>query len=413
VSTTSIRRAGAGIEPVQGGDLLSVPGINGAVAACGLYGTDRDDLALIVADAPRTAAAVFTTNRVAAAPVRLSRERIRARPSVRSVVINAGNANALTGPAGEAAALAMADRTEAACGGPSFVMSTGVIGVPLPVDDVLSGIDRAAKRVSGEAGPSIARAVLTTDTTAKTCAVRVAMGEGPRTVTVGGVAKGSGMIHPNMATMLAVVATEQPVDARSLQRLLRRVVDRSFHEISVDGETSTNDTVLLLAGPADHPSPLREGDERFDRLEDAVLHVSRDLAAKIVADGEGARKTLQIEVTGAASEVEARMVAESIARSVLVKTALAGGDPNWGRILSAAGNAGVAIDPSRIELKLGDEIVFRNGEPVDIRAELTERLFAPEFVRARLDLRQGDHRATMLTTDLTKEYVQINSEYTT
>lgn len=381
--------------------LFDVPGIRGGAVAAGIKPSGALDLAVLVAEQPLVAAGVFTRNQVAAAPVQVCRERLAASSTVRSVVINAGNANALTGRIGRRHAEAMVRATEQACGGPALVLSTGVIGVPLPMERVLSGIHRAAAAVD-DGGTGVADAILTTDTTRKTAVVRC----GP--YTVGGLAKGSGMIHPNLATMLAVVATDAPIPAPRLRAILARAVDRSFHEITVDGDTSTNDAVLLLARPGD---PLPDAVEA--EVAAAITEVCRKLAVQIVEDGEGRARILTVEVRGAETDADAARVARSVATSSLVKTALAGGDPNWGRILAAAGNAGVALSEDALSLELGGVPVVVGGQVQDVDPELLTASFAAERVSAVLTLGRGRGRARMLTTDLTHRYVEINAEYTT
>lgn len=254
----------------------------------------------------------------------------------------------------------------------------------------------------------MARAMLTTDKVEKTAAVTTATRPA---YTVGGVAKGSGMIHPNMATMLAVIATDAPIHAGSLRTILRHAVERSFHEISVDGDVSTNDAVLLLAKhPGDGPLLSHGAETEVVR---AICDVAAQLARRIVEDGEGAHRVLTIDVTGAASRADAKRVAAEIARSSLVKTALAGGDPNWGRLLSAAGAAGAAFSPETARLTIGDHLVFADGEPRSLDARALDRAFADPEVRIRLDLGRGRYSGRMLTTDLTHDYVEINSAYTT
>ncbi len=405
------------IRPIPDGTLLSVPGLSGAGVSCGLKPSGGPDLALIVADGVRTACGVFTQNRLAAAPVLVTSAQLRDRAAARSIVINSGNANAMTGDDGLATAREMARMTSAAVGGPALVLSTGVIGVPLPRRIVLDGIEDAASRLRPDAGVDVAEAILTTDTTRKTAAVTVTLpssGSNSATmVTVGGTAKGSGMIHPNMATMLAVLGTDAPVRPLILNRMLRRVVDRSFNQISVDGDTSTNDAVLVLAGGADVPDIGSTDDARLRVLEGAMQHVADALADQIIDDGEGASRILDLSVIGARSRDDARRVAEAVVRSPLVKTALAGGDPNWGRILAAAGNAGVPIDLTRVTLSIAGVDVYRRGAPVGDDREAVARAMTERRVTSVLSLGSGDETARRLTTDLTVEYVRINSEYTT
>jgi glutamate N-acetyltransferase/amino-acid N-acetyltransferase len=344
------------LEIIEGGRFFAATGLRAAAVPCGLK-ADALDLALLVADQPRTTVGVFTRNALPAAPVIQCRETLAEHASARAIVINAGNANAMTGPRGLEDARSTAERVRVACGGPVLVLSTGVIGVPLPVQRVLSGVDVASQRLRTDSELDVADAIRTTDLVRKQAAVRVTLsdvgGEGARTATVGGIAKGSGMIHPNMATMLAIVATDVPVRASVLQPMLHRAVDRSFHEITVDGDTSTNDTVLLMAGHPSAGSPIDAHDARAAELEHAVTEVMRDLAGQILRDGEGATRVLELHVTGARTEGDARRIADSIVRSSLVKTALAGADPNWGRILAAAANAGVPLEQPSVSLALG------------------------------------------------------------
>ncbi len=393
------------------GGLLDVPGLTGAAVKTGVKPSGSLDLALVVAERPVPCAAMFTTCAAAAAPVHVCREVLDANPAIRSVVINSGNANALTGPKGEADARAMVKATDEATGGPTLVLSTGIIGVPLPIEKVAAGIDAASKQLSTDHGNAVADAILTTDTRRKTAAVRVEL-DG-QIVTVGGIAKGSGMIHPNMATMLAVIATDATVPADRLQVVLKHAVDRSFHEISVDGDTSTNDAVILMAtgGTGDWDAPL--SDAAFTQLQDAVTEVARSLANQIIEDGEGMTRILDIDVRQAASVSEARAIAKSIATSSLVKTALAGGDPNWGRILAAAGNAGVDFDPSTATLTLAGIDVFRDGTPIPADAHALDAAFGSDRVAMTLALGRGSAAGHMRTTDLTHRYVEINAEYTT
>ena len=387
----------------EGGDLLSVPGIRGAAVTTGVKPSGKPDLALIVADEPQRCAAMFTTCAAAAAPVVIGRQQLAEDPRCQSIVINSGNANALTGSQGLRDALRM--RVEAATvGSPAWVMSTGVIGHPLPMNQVVAGIHEAGASLTREAGTgsAVADAILTTDTRRKVAATKVGRW------TVGGMAKGSGMIHPDMATMLAVIATDAPISL-DLQAVLGRAVDHSFHTITVDGDTSTNDTVMLLAPPV--KQKLHPEEERA--VVDAIQRVARSLALQIVEDGEGASRLLEITIEGAPTPTDARTIGRSIACSSLVKTALAGGDPNWGRILAAAGNSGVPLDPQDWRLWIGDHLVFRSGAPTASDTEAVEAAFSQARVRLRLRVGQGPGRSQVVTTDLTHDYVTINAEYTT
>jgi glutamate N-acetyltransferase/amino-acid N-acetyltransferase len=383
---------------------VSVTAANGFVASgvhCGLRRASLD-LALVRSTERATGAAMFTANRVQAAPVLVSREHLEhAEPQ--AVVVNCGNANAATGERGVADARATATRAAELLGvGPEevVVLSTGVIGKALPVERVLAGLDDAATTLSSNGGEAAAEAILTTDTCAKTA---VAQGDG---FTVGGMAKGSGMIHPNLATMLAVVTTDYPLERGDAIEFLRPAVEESFNSISVDGECSTNDAVVLLANGA---SGARRDDAQFAG---ALQKVCADLAAQIVADGEGATLTAEIEVTGAATAAEAKAVARRIATSPLVKTALFGHDANWGRVLAAAGSAPhngsfAHLDPALVTLRYNGAAVIDRGTRCDIEP--------PVDVDARieLDLGLGDGSAHYLTTDLSYDYVRINAEYRT
>src|SRR3989442_566524 len=339
------------IPEIPNGSITSPRGFTAAAAHAGLKTDGTPDVALLVRSMSCATAGVFTRNAVRAAPVVYDADLVSDRPGrMRSVAMNARVANACTGAAGLAAARAMAEAAEQAAGLPprtALVLSTGVIGVPLPVDLIAAGLREAAARLSADGGPDVARAIMTTDTRPKHCAVRIDTPAGA--IIVGGVAKGAGMIHPDLATLLGVLTTDAAGEAAILAPILRRVADRTFNAISVDGDTSTNDTVLLLANGVTGIDPSRDG--ALARVfEDAVQQVARTLALAIVEDGEGATKLVEIHVTGAPTETAAREVGRAIARSALVKTAVYGADPNWGRILAAAGAAGVGINPDKLSL---------------------------------------------------------------
>ncbi len=391
-------------------------GFSFAATRCGIR-KSRTDLGVLVADQAVSAAAVFTTNRVKAAPVLVSREHLGAsKGRARAVVVNSGNANCATGAAGLAASrtTAAALARELGCAPKEIqVCSTGVIGVPLAVEKITDALpalvhSRVAK---AEAFDEFARAILTTDTRPKqawaTCRI------GGKTVRVAGCAKGAGMIHPQMATMLAFIVTDVAATPAVLRRLLRQVVDRTFNAISVDGDTSTNDTVLLLASGASGAAPLVAASDDEKRFAQALEKVCRALALEIVADGEGAGHVVEIEVRGAANDRAARRVAETIATSPLVKTALAGADPNWGRILAAAGRAGVEFNPAKARVWLAGRLVCRGGTPVPFDEADVHRLMEQREFSVAIDLGAGPGRARMWTCDFTAEYVRINASYRT
>src|SRR5881398_2780608 len=402
---------------IPNGSVTSPRGFTAAAAHAGLKAEGTPDVALLVSSTSCATAGVFTKNALRAAPVVYDADLLSERPGrMRAVAMNARIANACTGADGLAAARAMAQAAEQAAGVPprtALVLSTGVIGVPLPLEQVADGLRAAAGRLTPEGGPEVARAIMTTDTRPKHCAVRFETPAG--IVTVGGIAKGAGMIHPDMATLLAVLTTDAVGEPAGLQPLLRRVADRSFNAISVDGDTSTNDTVLLLAGGASGVDPSRDG-AVWKLFEEAVQQVARVLALAIVGDGEGASKLVEIHVVGAASEAAARDVGRGIARSVLVKTAIYGADPNWGRILAAAGAAGVTLATERLSLHAaadGEWLTLASGGAVAHADESAARaIFQQKTIRLRVDLGLGRAEAVVWTCDLTPEYVRINADYT-
>src|SRR5256884_4178701 len=336
---------------VPDGSVTSPGGFTAAATHAGLKADGALDVALLVSTTSCAAAGVFTRNALRAAPVIYDADLLSERPGrIRAVAMNARVANACTGAPGLESPRAMARCAEEATGLPprtAPVLSTGVIGVPLPIDKAGAGLRRAAAKLSSDGGIDAARAIMTTDTRPKHCAVRL---EGTTAITIGGIAKGAGMIHPDMATLLGVITTDAVSEPGVLGPFLRRVADRTFNAISVDGDTSTNDTVLLLANGSSGIDPSRDG-ALWKHFEEAVIEVARTLALAVVEDGEGATKQLQIHVVGAQTEAHAREVGRAIARSSLVKTAIYGGDPNWGRVLAAAGAAGVPLVAERVTLQ--------------------------------------------------------------
>jgi glutamate N-acetyltransferase/amino-acid N-acetyltransferase len=371
----------------------------------------RPDLALIACPKGATAAAVFTKNQFQAAPIVLSKASLKKSSGrVRGVVINSGCANAITGAAGMAAAKRVQERAADLLGCPTgevFVASTGVIGVVLPDQKVRAALPDAIARLSSFGLDAASRAILTTDAGPKTASATCRIG-GKR-ATVAGVAKGAGMIHPNMATMLGFVMTDVAADASFLKTALREAVDVSFNAISVDGDTSTNDTVLLMAS-----GELRNGamsaDDRAAFLA-ALREVCRELAWMIVRDGEGATRVMEVEVSGARNRKEAALAAHAVATSPLVKTALHSGDPNWGRILAAVGRSGARISTRKVSLRVGPLTLVSNGEPMAYRERDAARHFHRERVSLVVDLGSGTATATLLTSDLGHEYVAINASY--
>jgi glutamate N-acetyltransferase/amino-acid N-acetyltransferase len=370
------------------------------------------DLALLESEGPATAAAVFTTNKAQAAPVLVSKEHLhRSGHIARAIVVNSGCANACTGAAGLQDARDMASETAAGLGCPPeqvLVASTGVIGVALKMNQVRSGLLTALASLSPDHGSLAANAIMTTDPFPKEAAARVTIGT--RTITIGGMAKGSGMIEPMMATMLGFVTTDAAVPPVLLERALREVVDDTFNAITVDGECSTNDCVMLLANGA---SGVTVDENSRGIFTEALRAVCLRLALGIVRGGEGATKLVTVTVTGAASASDARRAAKAIANSPLVKTAVHGGDPNWGRLIAVAGRAGVDFELNRAGVTIGPIVLFRDGRPYDEAADEAAAYLKGESIAIGVDLGVGDATSTVWTCDLSAEYVRINAEYRT
>ncbi len=392
-------------------------GFRFAATACGLKKTGALDLALLSSDVPASAAAVFTQNLVVAAPVLISKKHLRAsKGRMRAAVVNAGNANCATGAAGHAAAERTVAETAKRLGcAPSEIMvcSTGVIGVPLAVEKILRALPKLARnrRPSARSFAELSLAICTTDTRPKTASASFKMA-GKRIHLVG-CAKGAGMIHPNLATTLAFVATDAAIAPSLLQKTLRDVCSRTFNCISVDGDSSTNDTLLVLANGAAGAPSIRSGIASHRAFAGALEDVCRSLALQIVADGEGAQRVIEIEVRGAKKENDARRIAETIATSPLVKTAFAGGDPNWGRVFAAAGRSGVRFDPALVDIKMAGIAVLRRGQPLDFNERAASNRLLAEHVPIVLHLHAGTASARYWTCDFTAEYVRINASYRT
>jgi glutamate N-acetyltransferase/amino-acid N-acetyltransferase len=389
-------------------------GFRAAGVSCGIKAKGLD-LALIVSDAPASAAAVFTTNLAQAAPILVSRRQLEASAGrAAAIVVNSGCANACTGPDGLEHAVAMAEETAAAlkCERSSvLVASTGVIGVKLDMTKIGRGIASASRALSREGGSDAARAIMTTDPFPKEVSVEIQSRAGM--FRVGGIAKGSGMIEPMMATMLGFVTTDAAVAPALLQRALKAVVDETFNAISVDGECSTNDCVFALANGA---SGIRLEDVEADYalLVDALRQVCEPLAIGIVRGGEGATKLVTVRVTGGASDVDARSAARAIANSLLVKTAIHGGDPNWGRLVAVAGRSGAEFVPDAAAVRIGPVELFSGGAPHDERSPEAAAYLKGTDILVEVDLGTGGSGCwRMWTCDLSAEYVRINAEYRT
>jgi glutamate N-acetyltransferase/amino-acid N-acetyltransferase len=391
-------------------------GFSFASAHCGLK-KKKLDLAILVSEVPATAAAVFTTNQVQAAPVHVSRANLKkSSGKMRAVIVNSGNANCCTGAEGMASARRTVNDTakKLKCQPDQvLVCSTGVIGARLKVEKILAAVPSLteARRSGAEAFREFSRAIMTTDTRPKTAAAKY-KADG-KTVRIVGCTKGAGMIEPNMATMLAFLATDASLSAAMLSSALRDVVSRTFNAITVDGDTSTNDTVTLLANGESGARTIQREDRDYGKFIAAVESVCKALAIAIVADGEGAQRVVDVEVNGAPSDRAADRVARTIANSPLVKTAIAGADPNWGRVLAAAGRSGVAFNPERVDIHLAGVEVCKRGGETHFDEKTTHEKMLAKYVPIVVNLRAGKGHAHVWTCDFTSEYVHINASYRT
>jgi glutamate N-acetyltransferase/amino-acid N-acetyltransferase len=390
-------------------------GFSFSSTVAGIKASGRPDLALVTCCEGTKAAAVFTTNRVVAAPVEVGRSALKAsRGSVRALIVNSGNANCATGAAGleachnisrEVARRLKVKKEEV------FPSSTGIIGVPLPGEKITAKIPALIEqqRSTEDSVHQFARAIMTTDTRPKIASVSIRTNRGRATIL--GIAKGSGMIHPKLATLLVYLFTDAVTSPDNLCRILTDVCDQTFNCISVDGDTSTNDTVLLMASGK---SGMRLSERGVaNRFRGALLEVCQSLAKQIVSDGEGVQHVIRLSVEQARSREEALQVAKAIAHSALVKTAWAGADPNWGRILAAAGNSGVPLNPGRVNILIGDQLVCRGGTACGFDARRAHRHLQQRECEVRVQLGRGRHSLQFYTTDLSAEYVRINAEYST
>lgn len=396
---------------IEGG--VTVPrGYKAAAALAGIKPTSsKKDCALVVSEVPAVTAGVFTTNLVQAAPVRWCREVCRS-GKARAVFINSGNANACTGDQGYADTAATAGYVAEQLGMTArevLVCSTGVIGVPLPMDKIRRGVELCAAGLSPDAGHDAALAIMTTDTVPKEVAVELQLDGG--VVRLGGMAKGAGMISPHMATMIAVITTDAALSPDALSAALKRAVDRSFNRICVDNDMSTNDTVLVLANGAAGIKELLPGTKHFQLFEEALCEVCINLAQAIVRDGEGATKFVEIAVLGARDNEDAMRVARAVAQSQLCKTAFFGQDPNWGRIACAAGYSGATFDMNHLSVFLDNVCVMKNGMRADYQESDAAAVMKKPSFRIEIRLGNGTGEAVFWTSDLSAEYVRINADY--
>jgi glutamate N-acetyltransferase / amino-acid N-acetyltransferase len=392
-------------------------GFRGGVAAAGIRGDGdetRIDLAVIRSDTPAAAAGVFTRNTVKAAPVVISQLTLRRGTPISAVVVNAGNANACTGAQGFRDALVICTTAGDALDlDPSDVLvcSTGVIGRAMPMDRVVRGIRAAVLSMSPAYGGDVARAIMTTDTVAKVA--EATFNVAGITYTVGGTAKGAGMLHPDMATLLAFITTDAPIDASVLPPALTRLTDSTFNCVTVDGDTSTNDTCILLANGAAGGETFAEGSAAARVFETALLEVCDSLAEQLVADAEGATRHFRVAVTGAVDADQARVAARIVAASPLVKTAIHGGDPNWGRIVAALGRSGATFTLDRCRVAIGGLVVFDRGAPEPVDPERIRVALSQPRVDIVIELGAGDGAGHAWGCDLSADYVRINADYTT
>ncbi|MDO3412060.1 bifunctional ornithine acetyltransferase/N-acetylglutamate synthase [Saccharibacillus sp. CPCC 101409] len=401
---------------VDGGSIITPRGFRAAGLHCGLKKTDRNDIGAIVCDVPAASAAVYTTNIFQAAPLQTTRESLN-NGVLRAVIVNSGNANACTGKQGDADAYEMR-RLAAESFGVSeedvAVASTGVIGENLKMDCVRDGISRLAGELTDDAdgGEQFSQAILTTDLVKKEICVSVRVGG--QTVRIAGAAKGSGMIHPNMATMLAFVTTDAKIGSEALHGLLRQATDDTFNMITVDGDTSTNDMLVALASGLSNQADELNGDHPdWNVFAEAFGHVCRYLAKAIARDGEGATKLVEVIVDGAESGESARAIAKTVIGSSLVKTAVYGADANWGRIIAAVGRAGVPVNPDTVDIRLGGIVVLTASQPVAFDEEEALEYLKGDTVQISVELNMGGASATAWGCDLTYDYVRINAAYRT
>jgi len=394
------------------GSITSVKGIQAAGIFAGIK-KKRKDLALIYSEFSATAAGTFTLNKVQAAPLLVSKDAIKNAPFARAILVNSGNANACTGEQGFADALEM----QKYCAkklklrqDEVLISSTGVIGVKLPIEKVKAGIDEIIPSLSHSGGYDAAKAIMTTDLVSKSYAKTVKLSTGE--VTIGGICKGSGMIMPNMATMLAFIATDAAIEKNLLQKLLSEAVKHSFNKITVDGDTSTNDMVVLLANGAANVS-IKKGSEDYNTFLAALTKFCIVMAKSIVSDGEGATKLVTIAINGAKTEEDANAAAKAVANSPLVKTAFCGEDANWGRILSAVGNSGAEFDPANVSIFFDDLAIFKPNYEIVLDEKAAKEILVKKEYTVTVNLGVGDSNTTWWTCDFSENYIKINANYRT
>lgn len=399
---------------VPDGTITTPRGFRAGGLHCGLKKTERYDLGIIVCDEPAEAAGVYTLNAFQAAPLRVTQQSIAVDGKLQAMLVNSGNANACTGKQGEEDAYAMRAAAAKAFGVAEHhvgVTSTGVIGELLPMPKVLKGIDGLPAQVKLEGGEDFCQAILTTDLVQKMTCVRLTVGG--KTVHIAGAAKGSGMIHPNMATMLGFMTTDANIGSAQLQKLLSSVTDTTFNMITVDGDTSTNDMVVVMASGQAENDSLTPDHPDWAAFEAGFRYVGEYLAKAIARDGEGATKLIEVNVAGAESLEAARAIAKTVIGSSLVKSACFGADANWGRIIAAVGRAGYPVNTETVDIRLGDITVLEQSRPVKFDEDRAEAYLKTELVQIHVNLHMGTETATAWGCDLTYDYVRINAAYRT
>lgn len=400
------------IKVIDGG-ITATEGFLASGIACGIKQSGKKDLAIIYSDNPCKVAGLFTTNTVVAAPVKVSKNHISS-GEIKAIVVNSGNANCCTGIAGLENAISMAQIAGAGIGidpHQVLVASTGIIGIPLPMSKIEEGIKEGIANLSPQGSSDAAQAIQTTDTFSKEIAVQITISGKP--IVIGGIAKGAGMICPHLATMLAFITTDAMVENPLLQKMLNAAVNKSFNMITVDGQLSTNDMVVLMANSTKGQAAILEGSLDAVLFQKALDKVTEYLAKMIVKDGEGATKFIEIEIKGAVNNEEAKQVAMTIANSNLVKTAFFGEDANWGRIIAAIGSSTAKVNPEKIDIYLGSEKVVGAGEGILFCVETLNKVLKEKEIKMVIDLRLGDRSTKVWTADLSYDYVKLNAHYKT
>ena len=394
---------------------FQVPGFATAGISCGIKTNKEKDLALIISQEPSIAAGVFTSNKVVSPTVIWCRKILKSSKAFRAILVNSGNANACTGPRGMSDCESLASELSHELSISSkevFIASTGIIGVPLPKEKIIKALPNIVSKLSPTGWGNSAKAIMTTDLSTKLTSSSFYIGKDK--VTLGGIAKGSGMIHPNMATMLAFIATDANIDKKTLNYALKEANNQTFNRITVDGDTSTNDMAIILANGQAKNKKIKTGSLAYQKFTEKLTELCLYLAKKIVMDGEGATKFVTIQVQGAKTKNNAHQIAQTVATSSLVKTALFGEDPNWGRIIAAVGNAGVSIHLETIQILLNGSVLFKNGIPTNAASQSTLRKkMKNKNISICIKLNRGIFSDQVYTCDLSYDYVRINAEYTT